>query len=72
MKGFKSLTLPSSSNKNMNNHTANENNVDSYCFKKNSKTKRGILPKNATNVMKKWLFQHIVVRLLNKFDYLNF
>lgn len=27
----------------------------------NSKTKRGVLPKSATNVMKKWLFQHIVV-----------
>lgn len=28
-----------------------------------SKTKRGILPKNATNVMKQWLFKHIVVSL---------
>lgn len=27
------------------------------------KTKRGILPKNATNIMKQWLFQHIVVGL---------
>ncbi|CAF0908649.1 unnamed protein product [Brachionus calyciflorus] len=26
----------------------------------NSKNKRGVLPKSATNVMKKWLFQHIV------------
>ncbi len=36
-------------------------NDDDYIFKRNSKTKRGILPKNATNVMKKWLFQHIIV-----------
>jgi hypothetical protein len=28
------------------------------------KTKRGILPKNATNIMKQWLFQHIVVCFL--------
>jgi len=34
---------------------------DDYFFKRNAKTKRGILPKNATNVMKKWLFQHIIV-----------
>ncbi len=25
------------------------------------KTKRGVLPKQATQVMKSWLFQHIVV-----------
>lgn len=30
--------------------------------KDSSKLKRGILPKSATNVMKKWLFQHLVVR----------
>ena len=29
---------------------------------KNSKQKRGVLPKQATQVMKSWLFQHIVVR----------
>ena len=34
---------------------------DEHFMKHNLKTKRGILPKNATNVMKKWLFQHIVV-----------
>ena len=28
---------------------------------KGSKQKRGILPKQATQVMKSWLFQHIVV-----------
>ena len=36
-------------------------NENDYFFKRNAKTKRGILPKNATNVMKKWLFQHIIV-----------
>lgn len=28
--------------------------------KNNKKSKRGILPKHATNIMKQWLFQHIV------------
>ena len=32
---------------------------DDFGPKKN--TKRGILPKSATRVMKSWLFQHIVV-----------
>ena len=32
------------------------------------KSKRGILPKNATNVMKRWLFQHIVVSSLHIID----
>ena len=27
------------------------------------KSKRGILPKHATNIMKQWLFQHIVVSI---------
>ncbi len=39
----------------------NTNSSDDSYFKRNLKTKRGILPKNATTVMKKWLFQHIVV-----------
>ena len=39
----------------------NTNSSDDSYFKRNIKTKRGILPKNATTVMKKWLFQHIVV-----------
>ena len=30
---------------------------------KNGKQKRGVLPKQATQVMKSWLFQHIVVSL---------
>lgn len=30
-----------------------------------NKLKRGILPKSATNVMKKWLFQHLVVRFIS-------
>jgi hypothetical protein len=29
--------------------------------------KRGVLPKNATNIMKKWLFQHIAVRCIKLF-----
>ncbi len=29
-----------------------------------SKTKRGVLPKRATQVMKQWLFQHLVVSLI--------
>ena len=28
---------------------------------KSKKTKRGVLPKAATQIMKSWLFQHIVV-----------
>ena len=28
-----------------------------------SSNKRGVLPKQATNVMRSWLFQHIVVRI---------
>ena len=36
-------------------------NADDSFLKKSNKSKRGILPKNATIVMKKWLFQHIVV-----------
>lgn len=30
------------------------------------KTKRGILPKTATKIMKSWLFQHIVVSIIKK------
>lgn len=40
-------------------------------FINGSKTKRGILPKNATNVMKQWLFKHIVVRALLKRQFLH-
>lgn len=47
----------SSSSSSCINKSYSSNNDDSI----NSKNKRGILPKNATNVMKKWLFQHIVV-----------
>jgi len=37
-------------------------NLNSGCNGPNgSKSKRGVLPKNATNVMKQWLFKHIVV-----------
>jgi hypothetical protein len=38
-------------------------NPDENFLKKSSKNKRGILPKQATVVMKKWLFQHIVVSI---------
>ena len=38
-----------------------KSNSEDFSSKSMSKNKRGILPKNATNVMKKWLFQHIVV-----------
>lgn len=31
---------------------------------KKGKSKRGVLPKHATNIMRSWLFQHIVVILL--------
>lgn len=50
----------SSSSSSCINKSYSSNNDDSI----NSKNKRGILPKSATNVMKKWLFQHIVVSLL--------
>lgn len=30
---------------------------------KKSKNKRGVLPKHATNIMRSWLFQHLMVRL---------
>lgn len=30
------------------------------------KNKRGVLPKSATQIMKSWLFQHIVVSLKHK------
>ena len=40
---------------------------DDFLGKKN-KNKRGVLPKQATQVMKSWLFQHIVVScMLEKF-----
>lgn len=42
----------------MNKTYSSNSNIDDSS---NSKNKRGVLPKNATNVMKKWLFQHIVV-----------
>ncbi len=29
---------------------------------KKSKNKRGVLPKHATNIMRSWLFQHLMVR----------
>jgi hypothetical protein len=58
----KSPKANNSSSKLLNKNLKSFNNIndDSY-FKRNIKTKRGILPKNATTVMKKWLFQHIVV-----------
>lgn len=28
---------------------------------KKSKNKRGVLPKHATNIMRSWLFQHLMV-----------
>lgn len=40
-------------------------NPDESFLKKSGKNKRGILPKQATIVMKKWLFQHIVVRFIH-------
>lgn len=58
-----SLKSPTSCNNNMSsshNCLATSTTNDNYFFKRNAKTKRGILPKNATNVMKKWLFQHII------------
>ena len=30
-----------------------------------TKPKRGVLPKHATNIMRAWLFQHLVVSILN-------
>ncbi|XP_048683233.1 homeobox protein PKNOX2 isoform X7 [Caretta caretta] len=33
---------------------------------KKSKNKRGVLPKHATNIMRSWLFQHLMVREVNK------
>uniref|UniRef100_A0A8C3TI52 PBX/knotted 1 homeobox 2 n=1 Tax=Chelydra serpentina TaxID=8475 RepID=A0A8C3TI52_CHESE len=33
---------------------------------KKSKNKRGVLPKHATNIMRSWLFQHLMVRDVNK------
>lgn len=32
------------------------------CDDKKSKNKRGVLPKHATNIMRSWLFQHLMVR----------
>ena len=34
-----------------------------------SRTKRGVLPKRATQVMKQWLFQHLVVGNFESFGY---
>ena len=50
-----------SSTSSLNNDERRFHKSDSSPGSLNSKNKRGILPKNATNVMKKWLFQHIVV-----------
>lgn len=59
-----SLKSPTSYNNHMssshNSLTTSCTTNDNYFFKRNAKTKRGILPKNATNIMKKWLFQHII------------
>ena len=33
--------------------------------KSNQNTKRGVLPKQATQIMKSWLFQHIVVSFMS-------
>lgn len=51
----------SSSSSIINKTNSSNSNMDENFSKRSSKNKRGILPKNATNVMKKWLFQHIVV-----------
>ena len=40
---------------------SSSSNADEKCSNRSNKNKRGILPKHATIVMKKWLFQHIVV-----------
>lgn len=32
---------------------------------KKSKNKRGVLPKHATNIMRSWLFQHLMVSKIN-------
>ncbi len=34
---------------------------------KKSKNKRGVLPKHATNIMRSWLFQHLMVRRRKRF-----
>ncbi len=34
---------------------------------KKSKNKRGVLPKHATNIMRSWLFQHLMVRKRKRF-----
>nr|XP_033773996.1 homeobox protein PKNOX2 isoform X6 [Geotrypetes seraphini] len=36
---------------------------------KKSKNKRGVLPKHATNIMRSWLFQHLMVRQLPNHPY---
>ena len=41
-------------------HSCDEGN-NKHSHTQSSKAKRGVLPKSATNVMKKWLFQHLVV-----------
>jgi len=35
------------------------------------KPKRGVLPKHATSIMRSWLFQHIVVRMLCPFSHVK-
>ena len=65
-----SLKSPTSYSMSGHSLTANAAN-DNYFFKRNAKTKRGILPKNATNVMKKWLFQHIIVSELKNAEVFN-
>ena len=57
-----------SSTSSLNNDERRFHKSDSSSGSLNSKNKRGILPKNATNVMKKWLFQHIVVSGLESYS----
>lgn len=38
---------------------------DYFGSKKKRQQKRGILPKQATSVMRSWLFQHLIVRINN-------
>jgi hypothetical protein len=49
---------------------------DDDSFDDKNKNKRGVLPKAATQVMKKWLFQHIMVRSacvsLSSFSHVSF
>lgn len=47
--------------------TASRNGKSEKLSQQQSKNKRGVLPKNATKLMKKWLFQHLIVRFVHIF-----